>query len=218
MGRLMLSKEGRARYEAFFVGAGRRCAAAGISPAALTLASVAVAGFTAALLARGHLLWAIPVGGLSALLDMLDGATARAAARANGFGTLLDRVADRVSESLFLLGFLLGGHAPAWLVLVTLFALLSPSYVRALAESVAGMDDCEVGWAGRLEKMVVLALGTIGQAFWPQHRPLALAMALVAVLSLATATQRVLAARAASDHPGRWRGREANPAGGDREP
>lgn len=201
MGRLMLSKEGRARYESFFAGAGRRCAAAGISPTALTIASIAVAGGTTVLLARGDLLWAIGVGGFSALLDMLDGATARASARANGFGTLLDRVADRVSEALFLLGFLLGGHAPAWLILVTLFALLAPSYVRALAESVARMDDCEVGWAGRLEKMVVLALGTIGQAFWPEHRPLAWAMALVAFLSLVTAFQRVLAARAASDHP-----------------
>lgn len=197
-GRLMLTPEGRARYEAAFARAGRWFAARGVSAAMLTAGSVALAGATAALLATGRLGWAVVVGAASSLLDMFDGATARAAGRADGYGTLLDRVADRASEALFLLGFLLGGHVPAWLALVTLFALLAPSYVRALAESVAGMPDCEVGWAGRLEKLVLLGLGTIAQAFWPTFRPLAWTMGIVAVLSLATAVQRVRAARDAA--------------------
>lgn len=195
MGRLLLSRRGRAGYEALFGRAGRWCSVVGLTPAALTGASVVAAGGTAFLLATDRLLWALALGAFSAFLDMLDGAAARASGRANGFGTLLDRVADRTSEALFLLGFVLGGHVPPWLGLVTLFALWSPSYVRALAESVAGMADCEIGWAGRLEKMVLLGLGTLLQALWPRFDPLAWAMGAVAVLSAVTAIQRLVAAR-----------------------
>lgn len=199
MGRLLLTRRGRARYEAWFGHAGRWCAEAGVSAAVLTGGSVVAAGGAAFLLATDRLLWALASGAFSAFLDMLDGATARASRTATGFGTLLDRVADRTSEALFLLGFVLGGHVPPWLGLVTLFALWSPSYVRALAESVAGMADCEVGWAGRLEKMVLLGIGTLLQSLWPRFAPLVWTMGMVAALSGVTAVQRLIAAWRDSD-------------------
>lgn len=192
MRRMLVTKQTRRTYERVSTRVGLHLAAAGIRAWVLTALTVAFAGVAGWLLAREEFLWALAAGGVSGALDMLDGATARASNTQSGFGTLLDRTADRTVEMLFLLGFLLSGHVPAWLVLATLFGLFLPSYVRAVAESAAAVPDCEVGLAGRLEKLLVLTLGTIGEVAVPEVRPLAWSMAIVTVLSIATAIQRLV--------------------------
>ncbi len=204
MRRLLVSRETRQRYERGTLRLGAGLAAAGVNATLLTALSVLFAGLTAWLLSRESFLLAVLAGAISGILDMLDGATARATRSQSGYGTLLDRTADRTVEMFFLLGFLLSGHVPAWLALVTLFALFLPSYVRAVAESAAGMSDCEVGLAGRLEKLLVLTSGTLAEAFLPEHQPLAWSLVLVSVLALATGIQRlVFAGRAARKPPSR---------------
>lgn len=195
MERLLLSREGRRRYEASAAGIGRLCVRLGLTASALTLVSVLLAVLTAFLLATERFGWALLVGLLSSLLDMLDGATARAAGTQSGYGTLLDRAADRLNEMLFLLGFLLSGHARPAIVLVALFALLFPSYVRAVAESVASVPDCEVGLAGRLEKLVLLTAGLLVEMVLPAYRPLEWSLILVSALGLVTSVQRLWHAR-----------------------
>lgn len=207
MGRLLLSKGGRRRYEQVSQRAGRVCVAMGLSADALTLMSILLAGVAAALLATERFWWAIAAGAVSGCLDMLDGATARASGKDGRFGTVLDRAADRLNEMLFLLGMLLSGRVPPGLVLVTLFALLAPSYVRAVAESAGGVPDCEVGLAGRLEKLVVLTIGVALEAIFPGWRPLTWALGLAAVLGAVTAVQRIAHAR-----------RQAGPRGGQGKP
>jgi phosphatidylglycerophosphate synthase len=181
----------------------------GLSASAITLLSVLLAVLTAVLLANEYFLAALAVGVLSGVMDMLDGATARAAGAQSGYGTLLDRTADRVCEALFILGFLLSGRVPGWLALATLFALFLPSYVRAVGESAAGMDDLEVGLAGRLEKVLILAVGVGLEAFLPGFHPLSWSMALVTVLSLITALQRMVHA---------WKLSNGNPPTGAARP
>lgn len=195
MGRLLVTRTGRATYERLTARACRGLAAAGVPAWLLTLLSVAFAAVAAWLLAEGRFLWAFLPGGASCLLDMLDGGVARASGTASGYGTLLDRTADRVVEALFLLGFLLSGRVPAWLALAGLLALFLPSYVRAVAESAARVPDAEVGLAGRLEKLALLAAGTLADAAWPEARPLAWSLAIVSLLSLVTAVQRLAHAR-----------------------
>lgn len=192
MERLLVTRRVRLAYERTSTRAGRLLAAAGIPAWALTGLTVVLACVAAYLLAVESFLWALLPGGLSGLCDMLDGATARASHSASGLGTLLDRTADRAVEMLFLLGMLLSGHVPAWLALVTLFALFFPSYVRAVAESAAGVRDCEVGLAGRLEKLLVLTAGVVAEAFVPDLHPLAGSMGVVAVLAGITGLQRLV--------------------------
>lgn len=195
MERLLLSREGRRRYEASASGIGRLCVRLGLTASALTLVSVLLAVLTAFLLAMERFGWALLSGLVSSLLDMLDGATARAAGTQSGYGTLLDRAADRLNEMLFLLGFLLSGHTRPAIVLVALFALLFPSYVRAVAESVAGVPDCEVGLAGRLEKLVLLTAGLLVEMVLPAYHPLEWSLILVSALGLVTSVQRLWHAR-----------------------
>jgi len=195
MERLLLPRRARRQYEVAFSGVGRLCARLGLSASVLTSLSVLLAVATSGLLATERFGLALLAGALSSLLDMLDGATARASGTQSGYGTLLDRVADRLNEMLFLLGFLLSGHARPALVLVALFALLAPSYVRAVAESAAGVPDCEVGLAGRLEKLVVLTAGLVAEMMVPEYRPLEWSLVVVTVLGLVTAVQRLLHAR-----------------------
>jgi len=202
MQRLLLSKGARQQYERASIRLGRACSAIGLTANALTLLSIAIAGVASALLATERFWWAIVAGAVSGVLDILDGATARASGTNSRFGTVLDRAADRVNELLFLLGMLLSGRVHPVVVLVTLFALLAPSYVRAVAESAGGVPDCEVGLAGRLEKLVFLTLGVIGEAVVPAYQPLQWVMVIVAGIGFATAVQRLVYAQAHSPDRG----------------
>ena len=200
MGRLLLSKAARQRYELASMRAGAVCASMHLSANFLTCLSVVMAGGAALLLATERFFWAILAGIVSGVLDVLDGATARATGTSSRFGTVLDRTADRLNEMLFVLGILLSGRVQPALVLLAYFGLISPSYVRAVAESVGGVPDCEVGLAGRLEKFVILFLGTLGEGLFPEFRPLDWALVLVTVIGVVTALQRLLHARAVALH------------------
>jgi len=195
MQRLLLTKRARKRYEDASARVGRVCVRAGLTADALTAASIGLAALAAWLLAGDRLLWALGAGVASSVLDMLDGATARAAGTTSRFGTVLDRTADRANECLFLLGILLGGRVAPAVVLVTLFALVLPSYVRALGESAGGLRDCEVGLAGRLEKLALMGAGLLLEVAIPQARPLQWSMVAASALAIATAIQRLLHVR-----------------------
>jgi phosphatidylglycerophosphate synthase len=129
------------------------------------------------------------------LADMLDGATARAGGTANPYGTLFDHVSDRYAEFLILLGIMLSEVVlPGW-AMFALFGMVMASYVRARAESSGKVVSCDVGFAGRPEKLALLMIGMGSQAFFPQVHILQWAVIAVGVLSHITAIQRLLYAR-----------------------
>jgi CDP-diacylglycerol--glycerol-3-phosphate 3-phosphatidyltransferase len=117
---------------------GRSLGTSGISPNALTYASLVLAGFAGISAAGGRLTLAACILLLSGLCDALDGMVARATGRATRFGALLDSTVDRFSDALPLLG-LVGLLAPAgaWAALpaAAMLGAVSVSYVRARAES-----------------------------------------------------------------------------------
>jgi CDP-diacylglycerol--glycerol-3-phosphate 3-phosphatidyltransferase/archaetidylinositol phosphate synthase len=76
-----------------------------------------------------------------------------------------------------------------------LFGMVMASYVRARAESSGKVASCDVGFAGRPEKMTLLIIGMALQPFLPQLRILQWAVIAVGVLSHITALQRLLYAR-----------------------
>lgn len=116
----------------------RFCTGANISPAALTWLSLAPAALAGVAVARGH--WGFAAWGLllSALLDVLDGAVARAAGRTSARGAILDSVLDRYAEFFFFAGALAyyRGLLPAQaLVLAALFGSMMITYSTAKAEA-----------------------------------------------------------------------------------
>lgn len=185
----------RALYEQTTLPLGRICLRFGLTPDMLTLISLAVGALAAYMIASGAFLWGILAILLMGLADMLDGATARAGGTANPYGTVFDHVVDRYAEFMILLGAMLSGAiAPGW-AMFALFGMVMASYVRARAESTGLVASCNVGFAGRQEKLALLIVGLALQPFYPDLGLLQWATIAVGVLSHITAVQRLLYTR-----------------------
>lgn len=172
---------------------------AGVSPAMVTTAGLIGSLVAAVLIARGELVAGGIVVLLAAGLDMFDGALARATGRVTRFGAVLDATFDRISEAAVLFGMLvyelnLGNREESLLIFAALTGSLLVSYVRAKVEAMGGtMSD---GLFTRTERVVLtgaaLITGWLRAGLW-----------VLAVLTLLTAAQRLLAApRALRDADG----------------
>jgi phosphatidylglycerophosphate synthase len=185
----------RGLYEQTTIPLGRLCMRLGLTPDTLTIMSLAVGGAAAYVTARGAFWWGILLIFVMGIFDMLDGATARAAGTSNAFGTVFDHTVDRYAEFLILLGVMLSGAAsPGW-TMFALFGMIMASYVRARAESTGLVPSCNVGFAGRQEKLGVLIVGMALQPVLPELRLLEWGVIVVGVLSHITAVQRLLYTR-----------------------
>jgi phosphatidylglycerophosphate synthase len=149
----------------------------------------------------GIMLWqdqywaALILGILMYFADGLDGATARASGKTSGFGTVLDHTVDRYAEFILIGGLLLGGGISNFTAIFSASGMVMASYVRAKAESAAGITDCTVGIAGRAEKLTLLYLGFIllGLNLTTLSE---YAFILIGIISHITAIQRLLYTRA----------------------
>jgi CDP-diacylglycerol--glycerol-3-phosphate 3-phosphatidyltransferase len=128
------------------------------------------------------------------LLDILDGALARAGGKTTPFGAFLDSTTDRVSEGFMLtaLAYLLARHHHPIFVAVVMAAVAGSflvSYTRAKAEILGLRGD--VGIGSRAERVVVitaaLVLAPWGVLPW--------ALVLLACTAWITVGQRVLHVR-----------------------
>ncbi|MGZ4430958.1 MAG: CDP-alcohol phosphatidyltransferase family protein [Gaiellales bacterium] len=132
-----------------------------VTPNQLTVAGFSLNVAAAALIYERHFVWATVVFVLASILDILDGALARAHAKLTPFGGFLDSTFDRMSE-----GFILGaialvlsqqGHQVALAcVFVALVGSFLVSYTRAKAEALGFRGD--VGLMARAERIVLLAV------------------------------------------------------------
>lgn len=163
----------------------------------VTANSVTAVGVGAALVAAYGFLTgnaAVAFGALlfSGLMDMLDGAVARAGGRqGTPFGAALDSTLDRYGEGLVLgaiLARLAGQSAPLWLVAVALLAGTGSflvSYVRARSEGLG--IPCEVGILERPERLVLLLV----LALWGD-RGMPWILGILALLTHITFIQRLV--------------------------
>ncbi len=164
-------------------------ARAGVAPNALTVLGFLLNAAAGVLIGLGYVVAGGLVMTLLAMpLDALDGALARALDRQTRFGAFLDSVLDRFAEAALLAGlaayFLQRGDSVS--VAVTFVALVGSymvSYTRARAEGL-GLE-CRVGLFSRLGRFLLLAVGLI------VNQPV-ITVWLLAVLSLATAVQRMI--------------------------
>ncbi|MHA1820334.1 MAG: CDP-alcohol phosphatidyltransferase family protein, partial [Promethearchaeota archaeon] len=104
---------------------------------------------------------------LAGYMDLLDGGVARTAKKTTKFGGFLDSTLDRISDSIFYLGFMLGNmfypkdqlinDLIAYLLITTSILI---SYIRSRAEN-EGVFMKGVGLMERAERTIALMLGYI---------------------------------------------------------
>ena len=126
-----------------------------------TVGAVASAVF---LIGNGVLFWGAFAVTVFVLLDMLDGALARARGGGSVFGAVLDSTGDRAADAAIFaaLAWWFSGQGDnrmvVWLSLTCLVLGVLTSYVKARAE---GMGlTCDVGLVERTERLILVLVGT----------------------------------------------------------
>lgn len=189
-----MHNERRSTYESFSIPYGRVCVRLGLTPNILTLFGLLLAAGAGIAFWQSRFFLGLILMLIAATADMLDGATARAGDLGTVFGGVLDHTVDRVGEFFILLGIALSGRAaPGW-AMFALFGMWSASYTRAVAESIGGMKSCAVGFAGRLEKFVLIIAGAFLEEFFPGIA-MKSALIVVGLVSLVTSVQRLIYAQ-----------------------
>jgi CDP-diacylglycerol--glycerol-3-phosphate 3-phosphatidyltransferase len=126
-----------------------------------TLGAIASAVFG---IGTGHLFWGAFAVTVFVLLDMLDGALARARGGGSVFGAVLDSTGDRAADAAIFSGLIWwfsGAGDNRLLVLLALLCLVLgvlTSYVKARAEGVGLRAD--VGLVERTERLILVLVGT----------------------------------------------------------
>jgi CDP-diacylglycerol---glycerol-3-phosphate 3-phosphatidyltransferase len=164
----------------------------------------AVAG-AVGLIATGHLFWGAFTVTVFVLLDMLDGALARARGGGSLFGAVLDSTGDRAADAAVfgaLVWWYSGPGDNRLLVLLALVCLVLgvlTSYVKARAEGVG--IPCDVGIVERLERLLLVLFGT-GLAGLGVPYALHVGLWVLLAGSAITVGQRLIAVhRGATDRP-----------------
>jgi CDP-diacylglycerol---glycerol-3-phosphate 3-phosphatidyltransferase len=131
---------------------------------------------------------------VGSILDILDGALARAGGKTTPFGAFLDSTTDRIGEGAMIGAIALVFHRHDLPVALAIaFAAVAGSflvsYTRARAEALGLRGD--VGIGSRAERVVVITAGLV-LAPWV---PLELALGLLAATAWFTVLQRILHVR-----------------------
>lgn len=168
----------------------------------LTPNTVTLVGTVASVLAslwffpRGELFVGAAVVTVFLLFDILDGAMARAGGKVTRFGGVLDASCDRIADGA-LFGALTwwalvvdGSRSRGLALLICLVGAQVISYVKARAE--ANGLNADGGLAERAERFVVVLVGVGLHGLGVPH-VLDIAVWLLAVLSVITIAQRLLA-------------------------
>jgi CDP-diacylglycerol---glycerol-3-phosphate 3-phosphatidyltransferase len=177
----------------------RGLARGGVTPDLITVVGTlgAVAG-SVLLFGTGQLFWGTVVVTVSVLLDLLDGALARARGGGTVFGAVLDSVGDRAADAAIfgaLIWWYSGAGNNRLLVLLALLCLVLgvlTSYIKARAEGVG--IACNVGIVERLERLLLVLFGT-GLAGLGVPYALHVGLWVLLAGSAVTVIQRILAVR-----------------------
>lgn len=169
----------------------------GVRPITLTYAQVVASVLCAFAYAGGLVFTAGFLVLFTGTLDILDGKVARRSNEESPRGAFLDSVMDRYVEFFTYVGLMVffGAGWRVWMVLLAILGGMMVSYTRARAEGLG--VRCEIGWLQRPERFVLLGFGSIFSSiavhlFGGDHGLLVVTVTLLAVLSNATAVQRIV--------------------------
>ncbi|MFE3544460.1 phosphatidylinositol phosphate synthase [Nocardia sp. NPDC059177] len=202
----MLSFFGRQTFAKATAPLGKALVGTGLTPDAMTLiGTTATIAAAVTLFPSGHLFWGTMVIWLFVMFDMLDGAMARARGGGTKYGAVLDATCDRVADGAIFAGLawwaVYHEHSEQLLV-ATLIVLVTSqviSYAKARAEA-SGLS-ADGGLIERPDRLVIVLVGAgltgIGGHWGIEWLTWAVyvAMWVLAVLSVVTVFQRVLAVR-----------------------
>lgn len=164
----------------------------GITPNTVTVAGLGVQAVSAGLIVGDRLVAAGLVLALSAVLDTIDGAVAKARGMTTKFGALLDSTTDRLADALVFLPvawLYLTSEAhegEQWVGVLAMTAMVFSycvSYVKARAEGLG--FECNVGLIERAERLILMIIGLVFTAI------LGVVVAVLTVASLWTFLQRL---------------------------
>ncbi len=136
----------------------------GVTPNVITvIGTVGVVVGCLAFFATGWWITGTVVVTAFVLLDLVDGAVARAGGRASAFGSVLDSSCDRIADAAIFgaVAWYFARHDQRWMLLAALLCLVLgslTSYIRARAEA-AGLT-ATVGIAERAERLIAVLVGT----------------------------------------------------------
>lgn len=176
---------------------GRVLVRAGLTPNGMTLLGTGAAIACALVFfGQGMLLWATFTVWGFAMLDLLDGAMARARGGGTAYGAVLDATCDRLVDGAVFGGvawwaFTIAGNERAGAAaLVCLVFAQVISYVKARAEA-SGLSG-EGGLVERAERLIIVLVGTGLLGLGVPHA-VEVALWLLVVLSVLTLVQRMVA-------------------------
>jgi CDP-diacylglycerol--glycerol-3-phosphate 3-phosphatidyltransferase len=196
----MLNRHARGFFTALFSPLARWLLKIGVSPDAITI--VGTAGVVVGALVfypLGQLWWGTIFITAFIFSDVIDGIMARMQDRSGRWGNFLDSTLDRLADGALFAGvaiwFFTGGAdtAIAITAVVCLVLGMVVSYVRAKAESLG--FQANVGIAERAERLVSVLVVTGFTGLGLPSIVLFVTLILLAVASLITVVQRVLAVR-----------------------
>ncbi|MFC7849794.1 phosphatidylinositol phosphate synthase [Arthrobacter sp. NPDC057388] len=199
----MLNRHARGFFTALFTPIARWLLRMGVSPDAITI--VGTAGVVVGALVfypLGQLFWGTVFITAFIFSDVIDGIMARMQNLGGRWGNFLDSTLDRLADGALFAGvaiwfFTGGANAPIAVAAVVCLVLgMVVSYVRAKAESLG--FQANVGIAERAERLVsvLVITGLTGVGLPPVV--LLATLVLLALASLVTVVQRVLAVRVQS--------------------
>lgn len=194
-----IKKSKKERFNSFSLRLGKVLSKLGISPNGWTFISLIFAIAAAVFIIRNELLVGAILFLISILLDVFDGAVARATSRVTKFGGFFDTVVDRYIESLIFFSLLFVAlpkiifSSQIWLFIL-LFGSLMTTYIKAAArEKGLVNEDLRGGLLGRLERTVIIFLGLIIGNYLPVV--LSWIILVLAILTNLAAIQRFILAR-----------------------
>jgi CDP-diacylglycerol--glycerol-3-phosphate 3-phosphatidyltransferase len=188
----VLNIHARAAVSRAFIPLGSRLAHAGVTPDIITIFGTAGAVASAVIFfPRGWffagtlLIWGF------VMLDIVDGAVARASGGGSVFGAVLDSSCDRIADAAVFgtIAWYYALHGQRWMLLAALLCLILgslTSYIRARAEA-AGLT-ATVGIAERAERLIIVLVGTGLTGLPGYHVPYVLAIALWLLVAASTIT------------------------------
>jgi len=188
----VLNIHARAAVSRALVPLGSGLARAGVSADAITVVgTVGAVAASVGLLANGYWFSGTLVITFFVLLDIVDGAVARARGAGSTFGAVLDSSSDRIADAAIFgaIAWFFALHGQRWMLLAALLCLVLgslTSYIRARAEA-AGLT-ATVGVAERAERLIIVLVGTGLTGFPGLHLPYVLAIALWLLVAASTIT------------------------------
>ncbi len=181
---------------------GKALAIIPLTPNQWTILSLFVALAAGAAIAYGNLPFGLALFAAAGIMDLIDGAVARARGEVSALGGFIDGVVDRFVEAIFLFSFMFVPlptilmDSRIWLASLVFLGTCMPSFIRAYADHKRIIkSDKALALGGvfeRSERIGLIIIGlVIGIIFSMQY--FVYAIILASALSLVTIIQRLLA-------------------------